>query len=847
MLSIASIGGSGGYYLDLAREDYYLKGGEPLGRWWGRGAESLVGLGNVQREELRSLLNGYSPDGDALIQGAGRENHQKGWDHTFSAPKHVSVLWSQADEATRLEIQAAHFEAVKAALSYLEDEAAFTRRGRGGRVLERAALVVALFEHGTSRALDPNLHTHCLLMNVCLREDGTTGTLMSKPLYQAKMTAGALYRAELASQLEKRLGCFCERETEGTSFTVMNVPETLCEAFSKRRAEIEQKLTRVGSSSAVAAAFAALDTRRTKEDVPSRSELFAQWKAEGEGFGFKAEDALKQQEKHRNVQKEFSAALDSALSDITASHSHFTERELLRALAVEAQGRGLSAKNVRDGLKAELTQATSELVTLGSDAGQTRYTTRTVLAAEEKLIKAAKGLAADNSHGAAEKNIDATLKANVRLTDEQRAAVRYLTEKGGGLRSLEGWAGTGKTSTLSVAREILEREGYRVIGATLSAKAAKELETGAKVESNTIAMLELKMQEPGLKDVLKHEGKQVARALIGKDRYEQSEPLRFDKKTVLVVDESAMVATKELAKLTAAVEKAGGMLISVFDRKQLQAIGPGGGAAFLADRFGKADLTGIVRQHEEWMRDAVKQFATGEAATALKQYEHAGRIHVADDRDKSMTKLVTDWMTGEKDRREQSLIFVGTRAEAAEVNRRCQAARLDAGELAGQPRQAGERGLYQGDRVLFTENSRKIGVQNGSLGTVIGFHAARDIVTVKLDTGDAVQVPLKKYEGIQLGYAVTTHKGQGTTVERAYLLAGGKMQDRHLSYVQASRARESTFIYTDRPEAGDKLDELAKQMSREREKTLASEIAQRVGEQERQEQQVIRIDQARRI
>lgn len=846
MLSIGSIGGSGGYYLDLAREDYYLEGGEPLGRWWGRGAEEIVGLGNVQRDQLRSLLKGFSPDGYALIQGAGRENHQKGWDLTFSAPKPVSVLWSQADERTRAEIQAAHFEAVKAALGYLQDEAAFTRRGRGGQVLERAGLVVGTFEHGTSRALDPNLHTHCLVMNVGIREDGTTGTIMSKPFYQAKMTAGALYRAELASQLEKRLGCSCEREKEGTSFTVKNVPDALCEEFSKRRAEIEQKLASFSSASAAASSFAALETRRTKDDVPARSELFTYWKTIAEPFGFKADQSLRQHTKAPHVQKAFRDALSEALSDITASHSHFTERELLRAVAVECQGRGVCAKDIRERLKEELSRPSGEIMTLASEGGQTRYTTQDVLAAEKRLIDAACRLDTDKTHGASAKTIEATLKGNTRLTEEQRDAVRYLTEKGGGIRSLEGWAGTGKTSTLSVAREILESDGYHVIGATLSAKAAKELEKGANVESNTIAMLDIKMREPGLKDVLKHEGKQVARALIGKGRLEMFEPLRFDEKTVLVIDEAAMVATKELAKLTAAIEEAGGMLVSVFDRKQLQAIGPGGGAAYLADRFGKADLTGIVRQYEEWMRDAVKQFATGDAAGALKQYQHADRVHVAEDRDKSISKLVSDWATREKGRREDSLIFVGTRTEMEEVNRRCQAARLEAGELTGNPHKAGKHELYRGDRVLFTQNSRKIGVQNGSLGTIIDLRHERAVATVKLDSGETVQVPFKKYEGVQPGYAVTTHKGQGTTVVNAYLLAGGRMQDLHLSYVQASRAKESTFIYTDRHEAGDKLDELAKQMSREREKTLAHQVAERAAEQ-RREQQVIRIEQTQRI
>lgn len=847
MLSIGKIGGNGGYYLDLAQEGYYLNGGEPLGRWWGRGAETLVGLGHVQRDELRAFLEGYSPDGEALIQGAGRQNHQRGWDLTFSAPKSVSVLWSQGDERTRMVIQDAHYQAVAAGMTFIQEEAAFTRRGKGGHLLERAGLIVATFEHGTSRALDPQLHTHCLVMNVGLRDDGTTGTILSKPFYEAKMTAGALYRAELANQLEKRLGCRCEREEEGTSFRIARVPQAVCEEFSTRREQIVQKLKAFGAESASAAAVAAWETRRKKEDTPPRAALFVEWKEIGDAFGFRPEHALRRQSREVNLRKEFHAAVGDALEGITASHSHFTERELLRAVAVESQGRGISAKDIREQLKAELARPGGEIVTLGTDGVQTRYTTKSVLEAERTLIDAASRLAANKSHGASEETIRTTLTKFERLTGEQQEAVRYLTEKGGGIRSLEGWAGTGKTSTLSVARKVLEHEGYHVIGATLSAKAAKELHKGAQVGSNTIAMLDLKMHRTTVGDVLWHETKQLGRAIYGKPRYAMNKPLKFDSKTVLIIDESAMVATKELAKLAAAVEKAGGMLISVFDRKQLQAIGPGGGAAYLADKFGKADLTGIVRQHEEWMRDTVKQFATGQAAEALKQYELAGRLHVSEDGDKAMSRLVSDWAAREKGRRDQSLIFVSTRAEVAEVNARCQTARREAGELTSKAVRVGGHHIGEGDRVLFTKNSKRLGVENGTLGTVVAIAPMANIAMVKVDGGSIVAVPLRVYKSIQPGYAVTTHKGQGTTVEHAYILAGGKMQDRHLSYVQASRARESTFIYTNRHEAGDKLDELAKQMSREREKTLATQIAERSAQEQRREPQVIRVEQTQRI
>ena len=136
MLSIGAMrGGQQGYYLDLAREDYYLNGGEPPGLWHGRGAADLGLTGNVERDALTRLFEGFHPTDDrSLIQQQRYEKRENrpGWDLTFSAPKSVSVLWSQADAGTRRLIQDAHFAAVRAGLDYLEAEVAITRRGHAG-------------------------------------------------------------------------------------------------------------------------------------------------------------------------------------------------------------------------------------------------------------------------------------------------------------------------------------------------------------------------------------------------------------------------------------------------------------------------------------------------------------------------------------------------------------------------------------------------------------------------------------------------------------------------------------------------------------------------------------------
>lgn len=810
------------YYLNLSREDYYLNGGEPPGVWCGRGASDLDLAGKIEPKELKATMLGFSLDGSALVQNAGKENRQCAWDLTFSAPKPVSTLWSQGDEHVRREIQQAQLDAVKAALSFFEEEFELTRRGRGGTDREKARLVFATFEHGTSRDMDPNLHTHALMMNLGIREDGTCGTIMSRPFFDNKHLAGALYRAELAAQLEQRLGVRCEYDGK-FAFTIEGVDGKLNDEFSKRRKAILEELKSYGAESAAAAAAATLETRSKKGEIPSRSELFETWREVGRTFGFDLEKVVGRAPRLADGEKEFKKALEEALDCITSADSHFTERQLLEEVAIHAQGKNLSAKFIREQVQ-ETLEHSKQIRSLGEWNGEHRYTTREVLKIEDALIQSADRLKANHrGHGASETaTYKAIAAADKPLNEEQKDAVWHLTGKGGGLRSLEGLAGTGKTSTLAVAREALEEAGYKVIGAALSGKAAKELSEGAGIESQTIASLQMKMH-PSLEYSVKHHLHEMGRAAQDKKTF-KLDPLKLDKKTVLVLDEAAMISTKEFASLVSDVAKAGALLITVFDRKQLQAIGPGGGAAFLADVHGKASLNTIVRQHKEQDAETVKYFANGKVADALKTILSNGDMHVARNREAAMNKLVSDWSLDAAGKREGSLIFAGTRSEVAALNDKCQSSRLHSGEISGEMFSRNGLTLYEGDRVLFTKNSKALDVQNGSLGTVIDLKPKQEVAIVKLDDGPTVQVPLKTYNSVQLGYAVTTHKGQGTTVDNAYILAGGSMQDRELSYVQASRARESTRFYIDRHEAGKELSQLTKQMEKSREKVLAHEI-----------------------
>lgn len=186
MMTMAAIH-SLAYYSDLTNEDYYLDGGEPTGEWAGKGAVLLGLSGMVDDDEYKNIMQGYSPSGREKLCLNPGEKHRSGWDLCFSAPKSVSVAWARSDEKLKDKIQHAQKQAVLAALSLLEKQAAYTRLGRNGLKREHViGLLAALFEHCTSRTQDPQLHTHCLVANVAPRANGSWGTIESRDLFSGK-------------------------------------------------------------------------------------------------------------------------------------------------------------------------------------------------------------------------------------------------------------------------------------------------------------------------------------------------------------------------------------------------------------------------------------------------------------------------------------------------------------------------------------------------------------------------------------------------------------------------------------------------------------------------------------
>jgi conjugative relaxase-like TrwC/TraI family protein len=285
MMTVGAMGaGSVNYHSSLAKEDYYSKGQEPPGVWLGTGAEKLGLSGVVKRQELKNVFCGFSPDGkEKLVQNAGKmtgkQSRDPGWDLTFSAPKSVSICWAISLPEVRQIIERAHFEAVKETIKDIESQTVI-RKGKGGCIHEQAGLVVATYQHSTSRAVnkhilpDMNLHTHCLAINMGVSPtDGKTRAIKSNLFYEKQQDFGGDYRTRFAQKLTA-IGFQCEKTEH--SFELKGVSPELIKEFSKRTEQVKAQTEGITDKREVEKVKL---KGRTVKDSYSREDLFSDWQS----------------------------------------------------------------------------------------------------------------------------------------------------------------------------------------------------------------------------------------------------------------------------------------------------------------------------------------------------------------------------------------------------------------------------------------------------------------------------------------------------------------------------------------------------------------------------------------
>lgn len=260
--------------------------------------------GIVDVAVFQSLVQGRRPEGSGndqcpgLVQNAGASTRVALHDFTLSSPKSVSVVWAFADPETRRLIEQAQARAARAFVSLLGHHATYSRQGRAGRIKTRCAVVAAMFPHFTSRSGDPQLHTHCTLLNLAVRPDGTTGSLETLQAMRLLGVAACTYHDELADGL-RAIGF--QIKERGQIFEVEGVSDAVCIAFSQRRvAALVAAQEHMGGSKADQ--LPALASRRImkkavlmtrgKKRLFLPDELMASWLRRGESLGFGPRDVL---------------------------------------------------------------------------------------------------------------------------------------------------------------------------------------------------------------------------------------------------------------------------------------------------------------------------------------------------------------------------------------------------------------------------------------------------------------------------------------------------------------------------------------------------------------------------
>jgi Ti-type conjugative transfer relaxase TraA len=451
---------------------------------------------------------------------------------------------------------------------------------------------------------------------------------------------------------------------------------------------------------------------------------------------------------------------------------------------------------------------------LAADRTAEKFSTREMVALEGVMADSAAAMAVSGSHGVANGHVerararvDAGMQSGfeagvaaahkrgeinldqlrdrlassgqIGLSAQQVQGVQHVTAAGQ-ISLLVGYAGAGKSTLLDAARQAWEAQGYRVQGAALAGKAADGLQSASGIASRTLASLEMSWQKgrdlPGAGDIL-------------------------------VVDEAGMVGIRQMARLVGIVQARGAKLVLVGDHEQLQAIGAGAPFRALASRLGFAELTEVRRQRDAGDREASVAFASHRTADGLAHYQAQGAIRFAASGVDARAAVAAAWI-GDYARAPEAtrLVLAHRRADVADLNVIIRAG-LQARGLLGAGPGAGEqvietrdgpRAFVAGDRVLFLENSRDLGVKNGLGGRIEA--VASDHLLIRPDGQDRVlRVDPAQYRAFDHGYATTIHKAQGATVDRSFVLASPGM-DRHLTYVAMTRHREEVNLFAARDE-----------------------------------------------
>lgn len=798
-----------------AQTDYYTAHQAPS-RWLGSGLDrlGLVPESTVDSEDFSQLMNHRTPAGEEMIVAKAHRLKVAAFDFTLSAPKSVSLLYAFGNEQVRREVVEAHREAVDEAMTYMEMKASQTRlveRSRDAdgagtmntRSVASEGFVAAGFDHYTSRAQDPQVHTHVVAINRVWAEGGWRA-LDGQRAYAHAKAGGTIYEAKLRDGLTRRLGVSWGPVVNGIADIEGFSPE-LIRHFSTRRTEIlaavELHLARHGGVAhrRLTQAYT-LETRQAKVHHHDESPLTRRMK--GYGVSSTAEshwyqkaidspvDVISLVEQVVTIgrvcvkptEHQIGQSAGQVLESVTWKQATFTERDLV-AFAARLFADGATVDELTNATKLLLAagQASGDVITLipkeGSVRprglpGEARFTSRAQLERETLVLNtviATSPVTVDR----------ATLETSIasrRLVDEQAAAVRQLSQLDGRLVTMVGPGGSGKTYAIGAYAEAVRASGSLVIGTAVSAAAASRL--GGELDgcwTGTIALLRHQLE---------------------------ASRTTFAPRTVVIVDEASMVPTIDLAYLVKLTEACDGKLVLIGDPHQLPSVDAGGMFhRIVTDGRQVVDELAYLNQRQVLAldRENLTRIRAGEIADAVRHYAEAGRIHLGRSEYATKSAMVEAWWKDvELHGIEQVRMLASGRDEVEMLNQLARVEMTEAKLLSG-PVLRNRWGceFQTGDRVVVRDNwYRHLDLRNGQTGTITSVDVEKGTVRFCRDLdGQIIDLP-KPYvdRSLDWAYAQTIHTAQGQTFQVTHLYADLGVKAEH-GYTALSRARGETHLW----------------------------------------------------
>src|ERR1700678_3434896 len=868
-------------------QNYWSQRGVIAGEWQGRLAEQFGLAGTVSAEDFAKLSHGQHPQtGEQLVrQRASYEyqdadgnriktmEHRAGWDATFSAPKSVSLpALVGGDDGVRV----AHRESVRVALDQLEH---YTQARIGGNhpAETTGKFIAAKFEHDTARPVDgyvaPQLHTHLVIFNLAERADGEPRALQERGLFQSQQFATAVYQSELTYRV-RQLGYEITTGRSGAP-EIKGYTQEYLDASSPRSQQIREYLERTRRSGKEAAEIAAHATRDRKE-IHSPREVMAAHRKLAADFGHQAEAVVRAAHERSQHQGEPVNSFERVRESVTFSRDKNFEREAVvdeRALIRDGLRRGMGEithAQVRANLDARVASGEFQIVERSQGIPGRQFTTAKTIEAEHEILCRMRGGQNQVEPVLSRSQAIAVADHHQHLNRAQRSVVEDVLSSSDHIQGIQGFAGSGKTTTLVAIRGAAEGQGYQVKGFAPTSRAARQLNE-AGIEAGTLQGFLVRTATPDLRE----------------------------QKHFYLVDESSLASTNQMREFLTRLGPHDRVLL-IGDTRQHQGVEAGRPFEQLQEAgMRTARLDEIVRQKDPALKSAVEMLAKGQVSAALESLQQQGRVREIPGTKERIRTIARSYVESPEktlivspdnaSRRElnvavrQELKANGTLApedhafrvlvqrqdmtgaerswarhyeitDVVRYTRGSKAIGIEAAAYASVvainpsanqrtvEKASGERGTYNrrrltgvsvyreserelsvGDRIQFTAPDKSLGVANRDFALIESI-APEGRVTARLDNNRQIEFPASEHRHFDNGYAVTSHSSQGLTAERVLVHADTSVHpdllNSRFAYVSISRASHEATLFTD------DMAKLGPRVGADVSKTSALEISQ---------------------